>query len=523
MGYIARLYEWCRREWPSILVIAFSAAIQLVLVTRPFPFSIQNLLPDDAFFYFTVARNLVNGLGSTFDGINATNGYHPLWLVIVALITKITGSNMVGDIIPIQAALFLSVAMNVAAAVIVSRVLGRFTKSRWITAFGLVVWVLNPFFIYETLNGLETSLALLLFSIFVLLAIRIEEGRPIIGGYFLVGLVGSLMILARLDMVFYVIAFILWVLLHFGWREGWKRAAAVCVGCLPFLGWIIWNVSQFHMFLTSAANIEMLLEHQLIIQDHGTSTAQFLKAIVYSTQYIMNLFFHKTGMFALGCGLIGAAVALYAQGAIVLPRRLRDLSVVLALFGGFAALFIADAMIRWTYRTWYFVSFELFLAILAVVVVGVIFPQLRYKRSMTVLLLALTLFSFYVNWSKALQPSKSDMKTQIELLQTAQWMNEHLSPGTLVGTFSPGIQGFFSEVPVIDLDGWINDSAAAAMQERQLWKYVKDQNIEYLWDYGPALSYRYKSFLGIDDPFERMTLIEDLTNDPHGFRLYKIK
>ena len=37
---------------------------------------------DDAFYYFKVAQNITEGLGSTFDGINLTNGYHPLWMVI---------------------------------------------------------------------------------------------------------------------------------------------------------------------------------------------------------------------------------------------------------------------------------------------------------------------------------------------------------------------------------------------------------------------------------------------------------
>ena len=28
-------------------------------------------------------RNIAEGFGSTFDGVNPTNGYHPLWLVAI--------------------------------------------------------------------------------------------------------------------------------------------------------------------------------------------------------------------------------------------------------------------------------------------------------------------------------------------------------------------------------------------------------------------------------------------------------
>ena len=37
---------------------------------------------DDAYYYFGIARNVADGHGSTFDQLNSTNGYHPLWLAI---------------------------------------------------------------------------------------------------------------------------------------------------------------------------------------------------------------------------------------------------------------------------------------------------------------------------------------------------------------------------------------------------------------------------------------------------------
>ena len=39
---------------------------------------------DDAFYYFEIAKNLATGKFSTFDGgITRTNGYHPVWLMLV--------------------------------------------------------------------------------------------------------------------------------------------------------------------------------------------------------------------------------------------------------------------------------------------------------------------------------------------------------------------------------------------------------------------------------------------------------
>ncbi|RME22092.1 MAG: hypothetical protein D6798_16635, partial [Deltaproteobacteria bacterium] len=40
------------------------------------------LLWDDSFYYLEIARNIAAGRGSTFDGLQPTNGYHPLWMAI---------------------------------------------------------------------------------------------------------------------------------------------------------------------------------------------------------------------------------------------------------------------------------------------------------------------------------------------------------------------------------------------------------------------------------------------------------
>lgn len=44
----------------------------------------RDALVDDALYYFEIAKNLASGRFSTFDGgITRTNGYHPFWLVLV--------------------------------------------------------------------------------------------------------------------------------------------------------------------------------------------------------------------------------------------------------------------------------------------------------------------------------------------------------------------------------------------------------------------------------------------------------
>ena len=41
----------------------------------------SSYIVDDGYFYLKVAQNLDNGHGFTFDGIEKTNGFHPLYLL----------------------------------------------------------------------------------------------------------------------------------------------------------------------------------------------------------------------------------------------------------------------------------------------------------------------------------------------------------------------------------------------------------------------------------------------------------
>ena len=66
-------------------ILACGAAFAGYMLTN---FDVINLLrdvnSDDSFYYFQIARNLAKGKFSTFDGgITRTNGYHPLWLLLI--------------------------------------------------------------------------------------------------------------------------------------------------------------------------------------------------------------------------------------------------------------------------------------------------------------------------------------------------------------------------------------------------------------------------------------------------------
>lgn len=55
--------------------------------------NVVDFLFDDGYYYLTMAANLADSGHSTLDGITPTNGYQPLWLIVLTAFAKLTGTG----------------------------------------------------------------------------------------------------------------------------------------------------------------------------------------------------------------------------------------------------------------------------------------------------------------------------------------------------------------------------------------------------------------------------------------------
>ena len=111
---------------------------------------------DDAYYYFKVAQNISEGHGSTFDGVDVTNGYHPLWMLVCIPIFALARFDL---ILPLRVLLLVMSGLSVATGILLYRLIGRI----FIPALGAMAalfWVFNHH-IFATLyqNGLESGIA----------------------------------------------------------------------------------------------------------------------------------------------------------------------------------------------------------------------------------------------------------------------------------------------------------------------------------------------------------------------------
>ena len=167
---------------------------------------------DDAYYYFKVAQNISEGHGSTFDGINPTNGYHPLWMLVCIPIFALARFDL---ILPLRILLVLLAGMRAATSILLYRLLKN-SLSRAIAMLAALYWAFD-YYIHAAAyqQGLETGLAAFCLVLFLFLLQRFERGQKAghatLKQIAALAIAATLVMFSRLDMVFLAGLFGLWI------------------------------------------------------------------------------------------------------------------------------------------------------------------------------------------------------------------------------------------------------------------------------------------------------------------------
>ena len=161
---------------------------------------------DDAYYYFKVAQNISEGRGSTFDGINPTNGYHPLWMLICVPIFALARFDL---ILPLRVLFVLMGALSAATSILLYRFLRR-VMTPGLAALAAIYWA-TDYAIQTTFyqSGLETGIAAFCIIALLYTLTKYEEAwkeRPAARKEIVaLALLAMLVMFSRLDLVFLAI------------------------------------------------------------------------------------------------------------------------------------------------------------------------------------------------------------------------------------------------------------------------------------------------------------------------------
>lgn len=178
-------------------------------------FGTEWFIRDDAFYYFKVAQNISEGHGSTLDGINPSNGYHPLWMLVCVPIFALARFDL---ILPLRIIVILSGAISAATGVLLYRLVGR-TLSHPAAILAATYWCFDRAIHYNvTMFGLETGITALTMTAFLLAMSRLEPDfrhKPLTSRQlWTLGGLAVAMVFSRLDTIFLAAFAGVWILLR---------------------------------------------------------------------------------------------------------------------------------------------------------------------------------------------------------------------------------------------------------------------------------------------------------------------
>ena len=285
---------------------------------------------DDGFFYFKVARNVANGLGFTFDGINRTNGFHPLWMAVCIAVYSIVRTDL---ILPLRIFVIIGGILNGLSAIYLFKILARVLNG-WVALTLAVLWAVLPSITgVTTMQGMETGLAIFLLLLLIERAqeLFLADTRITYKQLFFFGLFAALAILARLDHLFYIAPICLFA--FFGWRFKNHKLVfdVIAITAAAVLSWLIalkFGVGDFSDF-----TVFPLLFIGIVV----IPWIQYLFMNYQQSKYIGVKNALKDGAVLLAAVLV-VVMILYAINTLGLAMRFPKLVIILMVV--FSTLFI---------------------------------------------------------------------------------------------------------------------------------------------------------------------------------------
>lgn len=451
----------------KFLIISFVVSISILWFLLPINYLIH-FTSDDTYFYLKTALNFSSGNGSSFDGINLTNGYHPLWFLILSFYYYIIGLllNTSPELL-LRLTFVLITILNGFSIYLLIKVVDRLSlfKSKF-TFYGLLIFTL-PFTFFYVL-GTEKNITVLLFILYSYFFVNDDASKNIYWKARAITL--ALIFLSRIDLG--IISGSVLILFESRFLNKNKIFRMLLIFIITVLIYAFINKMIFDIYSSISSKYKFSLD--------VVSNLQF-----FPTPLSNPIDFGMLSIFLVG-GLV-YFVFIRLNNFELKRNNLFEILFVISFIFLLSNLFFNKQGAReWYYIFPVFTSLTLFFTVIdklnlarllfyiVVIVTGIYFTLFRLN---------------YYNHDSAYTFSK-ELKHKVKESETVFQIDYS------------GLIGFFSERKVVNGDGLINSyDYYKVLKNNQLMKYLKILNPDYFVFYNfdqengnNYLSYTFKTF-----------------------------
>jgi hypothetical protein len=465
-------------------IIVASSLIKLVLIWTGA--CERGLLADDAYYYFTIARNMANGLGPTFDGIGLTNGFHPLWQLLIVPFFLPPGLW-----VPVHLALTVTVLFDILSGVLIFRITRRITLSDTATAIACILWAFFPSTLLG-LRGMESSLSVLTVLLSMHFTLAALDTNFSMRSSVVSGVALALAGLARTDNLPCLAVATAGVVLFAAHDRKVQQSAWrwwLCQGVIATIlvaPWFVWNWREFGMLVQVSGQIKLhapgLFGALPPWEDSFGGNVRvlghrLLAPLLTPMRFLLGEEFHA--------GVLTPILTLIVAGLFLVPISLAAVDLgrsqstrpVFVFAGGWLLTHVVLFSFVWSsYASWYALVPMALLAILvaAACVTGAL-ARRRWTRSVTLSALSMVAIVIYImplaRHTRETTPPDTRFGARLATV-------EGLTPEPVLGAFNAGALGYLATsrygLTVVNLDGLVNNRVYEALKAHRYVEYVEE-------------------------------------------------
>jgi hypothetical protein len=426
-------------------------------------------LPDDALYYFTIARNLAHVYGISFDSIHPTNGMHPLWLFLIAPIffLSLTKWGFIHAVILFQSILDAVIIWLIGSTIY--DVLPNVKKSNRKTAAisAALIYALSTIVILRSINGLETTLTALLFVLWFRAYLKAQSS--LFQDWAILGITTGLLLLARTDSFIVLIPIAIYTFVTRAKLE-WKSAlSAVLLALIVIAPWLIWNMINFRTIMQSSGEAVPMLAMRKYDVLYGSS--KYWHFGMEAIRNVLKPFWYA----AFGLPILTIGYATISRRKKLLPA---ERAIYLLIAGG-VLLLLVHSIFRGFIRDWYIEELLPLFLIGFGISMAANAGSTEERASGRFTLAAIVIILQFILFQQPQYTSQS------EILETGLPTLEKLTEHSKVASFNSGYYGYFTRTPgsVVNIDGVVNSGALAALKSGHIGEYLDRDSVSYIMDF----------------------------------------
>ena len=464
---------------------------------------------DDSFYYQKLACNFSREGRWTFDGTTSTTGFHLLYAYLLSLLNWLLGCGS-WRISFFVISFLASASIAYACFVTLKIILKLYGASASIVAS---LAYFSPLVFLQVTTLLESWLSILVSALIFYAALSgappncprypasysVADLRRLSPPAVYLLFLGLLSSLSRTDAIAYtvVLALLGWLFLFLSWRLRqrleWHRTLSLKLTTI-FIGSAIGNLLAIgHNLVTSGS----------LIQSSG-ATKYFWSALAgHSPKPMIGLLFELVTYPFSGIVYLtkyGIAAFVAASTIALIARCIKSKAYIYSfldppmVFLGISFAVVTTYVIAYSFNSqalqpWYICQVLIPVSIL----IGGLWRYV-FGSNQGLLAYSFLIFAIAVSQSTRLI-AQSRWPHQLGMLNAGR----HLllsGENKKIGSWNSGIISFFSERPIINLDGLVNNQILPYLKRKSLFDYVKAKNIAYVVDYERMLTDAMKSKRG---------------------------